>query len=237
MSNSLFEPFRWQKDSEGYDLEKRKFTGTVDGKPFRSSVLWIVPRGGPLEFSRAEEHKDIHRIFADRVTDETSALEFVREFGFLGYLNRHASEILPQGEQAVWIVGIAERMRRALKRIDAVRFKPARTNAERVNRAKLLAGIFGRYESMSVSYHVTWKREDPYRPSESLRVTSLLSWMWAQVSQDITEGREWRTCPWCPRRYSVDLYDKRTTQRQQCDRPGCRKKTERYGVPKTKKAK
>ena len=191
--------FEWARDKDGYEIGKAR-SPTLQGMEIR-------PKGGPLEFYRLlEQHPGLFRRFANikpvmkihhltgreyvESHDTDEVLAFANEFGLLTFFSPRTDDDYP-GELLVEWSSQIEAMSEIVTLLDADQNHDA---AEKFN-------SWANYEKRSwdlvAEIKITASKKSQ-RLYLNLVPDSLLSCMFLQLAEEITNNIRYKKCKFCP---------------------------------------
>ena len=187
MTSNIFQ-FNWGVDPTGYQIEE---TGEVasDGDPLLTSArsASVIRRNSPdreLRFySPGVNAPDIHWKFA--CLDETveAARKFTKEYGVLGHTGGENRDFdSASGDQILDDFFSAQR--KVCGVMELLKFDDTS--------GKSPAVMFN--ENRTARMTVLIDSVKPNRPSVKIIPTTLLSYIWLRVSEDVTGGVKWKRC-------------------------------------------
>ncbi len=176
--------FEWQVDQSGYEIVSAEdLPPGVEAPVLESPPIgggWNIRRkGGPLKAYRPlEDTRGLARQFASLPREPQALRDFADEFGFLGV---GPSE---HEEHELWWRTHIQGVHHVVQQIEA-------------GNKQAMASAFTEYVEPSMTVRI----EAPLgkRPSLKVAPLNLISAMWLQIAQEITEETKFRKCLQCPK--------------------------------------
>lgn len=203
--NDLFH-FEWWRCKDGYELQlfkddsptdyesemaRRKFWGKSPVEPFDEEFPVIQPKGGPGENYRPHvEYPGLFRRFANLGNTPEEVLAFVNQFGFPSS-SQYVRQMMPADSWSATI----QVMKLAVDSLDqgdrrgaAQIFNNVPSNFQMSGQEHLIRGMQLRIDASPKTQ----------RFGLNVRPADLLSAMYLQLANEITNGINYKKCKYCP---------------------------------------
>jgi hypothetical protein len=209
--------FRWGFDPAGYQFIDKKLadkneTTLVTTSP-TSSVFRRNSKEGLLKFYYSNEiAPDLHWKFAHLEETAEAAINFINEHGVLGRTGNINEEI-----GSAYQDQNADNFFSARKDVHDV-METLKSNASSGEKSAFMFN-----EKCASRMTILIDPKNPRRPTVKIIPTTLLSYIWLKVSEDITGGVVWKRCKYgpCNNYFSVGR-GAGTKRREFCHEPNCK---------------
>lgn len=204
----------WEKDSEGYDLvnhvaQKRSGDSLLGGGP--STGLYIVARNGKPESLKFQGiDKKVHLRLASAELTPDGALAFTNEFGFLPALHRSGDPFSgPAIDVTYDFFDLAGSIRRLVSLAHAKAWKEIKDAIDvEEGIGRLAANVL--------------RSPGPTLPQVYIQPKSLMSFIYLEFLQSLSDALEIRRCSHCGTFFSVGVEAGTSRKREYCE-DRCRK--------------
>ena len=194
--------FKWRRDPQGYFV-----TGT-------SKI--ICRKGRTLRPYFPANTNGLHRYLASEVRDESSALDFVTQYGYLEVINPQATQTVDD------IIRCAKRMRTLLNR-----FKSSAENQRYFNKKSLelrqknfsdrnLEASMFNFEKPILFAQINKDENDSSLLRFDFNPVNLMSWLFLKAGEEITGVLRVLNCKGCGKEIEIYNRDGNAERQQYC---------------------